>query len=143
MSSTHWSDNLPKDACQEAVTWAKTQGSFKEAWENCQRGNWMLWLTSKIIGNTRDTPLGVNLWLVRADIAQLVLPIYEKQFPTDDRVRDCIQAIRDYASGKIDKAKLKEYKTAAANAATQINCANIIRSKLGVDPQTHLGLVAL
>ena len=39
-----------------------------------------------------------------ADCAEMVLPIYEKRYPDDDRPRKAIQAARDYADGKIDDA---------------------------------------
>lgn len=36
-----------------------------------------------------------RLWM--ADVAEHVLPIYERWAPGDDRVRKCIDAVRDYA----------------------------------------------
>lgn len=33
------------DACSESLEWAATQkGSFQDIWDNCQRGDWLLWL---------------------------------------------------------------------------------------------------
>jgi len=39
----HFSDDLPADACDPAVAWAKTQPSLETAWAVCRRGDWMLW----------------------------------------------------------------------------------------------------
>lgn len=33
--------------CPDAVEFRNQYGSFKEAWENCPRGDWMLWIASK------------------------------------------------------------------------------------------------
>ena len=43
----HWSDNLPSNACGSAIIWARTQPTLDDAWRNCQRGDWMLWLLAR------------------------------------------------------------------------------------------------
>ena len=50
--------------------------------------------------------------LFSADCAEMVLHIYEKQYPNDDIPRKAIQAARDYANGLISAEEL-----AAASAA--------------------------
>ena len=55
--------------------------------------------------------------LFSADVAALVLPIYEKKYPGDFRIRDCIQGIRDFHAGKISEEKLKELAVDAGAAA--------------------------
>ena len=66
---------------------------------------------------------GVEAWneksarLFAADCAERVLPIYEKEYPDDDRPRKAIQAARDYANGKITKDKLAAAWDAARAAA--------------------------
>ena len=47
------------------------------------------------------------------EVAESVLPIFEKKHPDDDRPRRVLQAIRDYKAGKINK---KDLKNAAAFA---------------------------
>jgi hypothetical protein len=54
--------------------------------------------------------------LFAADCAELVLPIYEKQYPDDNRPRLAIQAARDYANGLISAEEL-DAAGAAAGAA--------------------------
>ena len=34
---------IEMDACQEAIDWVENR-TIKEAWTDCQRGDWMLWL---------------------------------------------------------------------------------------------------
>ena len=51
--------------------------------------------------------------------AKQVLPIYEKHYPKDSRVRDCIKATEDFLKGNIseDELRLKRYAAAADAAA--------------------------
>jgi len=58
--------------------------------------------------------------LISADIVESVLHIFEKQYPNDMRVRNCIQGVRDYCNGKITKAKLNILKFDAADAADAV-----------------------
>jgi hypothetical protein len=41
----HWTTRLIKaNACEEAVEWAKKYSTAQEAWQACDRGDWMIWL---------------------------------------------------------------------------------------------------
>ena len=51
--------------------------------------------------------------LFLADVAESVLPVFEAEYPADDRPRKAIKAIRDYHVGKITEEEL----AAAARAA--------------------------
>ena len=55
--------------------------------------------------------------LFAADSAEMVLPIFEKGYPNDDRPRKAIQAARDYASGLIDEKARDAARDAAWAAA--------------------------
>jgi hypothetical protein len=45
----HWSSRLIKlKVCDEAAEWSSSQPSFKAAWAECERGDWMLWLLFKL-----------------------------------------------------------------------------------------------
>ena len=65
---------------------------------------------------------GVEAWdeksarLFAADCAERTLPVYEKDYPDDDRPRKAIQAARDYANGKITKDELATARAAARAA---------------------------
>ena len=55
--------------------------------------------------------------LFAADCADMVLHIYEKQYPNNDRPRKAIQAARDYANGLINAEELDAAGDAAVLAA--------------------------
>ena len=43
-----WTTKLTAlDACTDAVAWARTQPDPQTAWDNCQRGDWMLWCAAR------------------------------------------------------------------------------------------------
>lgn len=46
----HWTDALPRDACEGGLAWAKTQPDAETAWRTCGRGDWMLWLIGRWAG---------------------------------------------------------------------------------------------
>jgi hypothetical protein len=58
-----------------------------------------------------------SLRLFAADCAERVLPIFEKEFPNDDRPRRAIKAARDFARGKISDAARAAARAAAGAAA--------------------------
>ena len=68
--------------------------------------------------------------LMAADFAEMVLPIFEKEYPGDDRPRKAIQAARDYANGKITEQDRAAARDAARDAAWDEQ-AKIIRKYLG------------
>ena len=53
-----------------------------------------------------------------ADCAEHVLSIYERQYPDDTRVRDCITALRRYMAGNADGSELRAAADAAYAAAS-------------------------
>ena len=61
--------------------------------------------------------------LFAADCADMVLPIYEKQHPNDDRPRKAIQAARDYANGLISVEELGDARDAALATAWDARAA--------------------
>lgn len=89
-------------ACNEAIVWVKTQTSAKNAWMNCNRGDWMLWL-AKIL-DVDDKKLTLAKALCAKQVEHLM---------KDQRSKDALQSCFDYASGKISRSQL----TAVANAA--------------------------
>lgn len=72
-----------------------------------------IWALRTVEGKDKE------LRLFAADCAEMVLPIYEKQFPNDDRPRKAIQAARDYANGLItDAASAAAWAAARTTART-------------------------
>src|SRR5271168_1861443 len=81
-------------ACKEAVAWAEGR-EWPAAWQECERGDWMLWLCG-----TKSWPERKAIVRVACDCAELALPIYEKNYPNDSRVRDCIETTRKWTCGE-------------------------------------------
>jgi hypothetical protein len=103
-------------ACDEAVDWVKEHGgTTAELFRDCERGDWMNWYIVKCqdkLGVSKRQFVGAL-----ADIAALSLKYYEKQYPDDKRVRECIQMCRKYAKGKATDGELAAYADAAYAAA--------------------------
>ena len=70
-----------------------------------------LWAFRAVEGKDKE------IRLFAADCADMVLHIYEKQYPNDDRPRKAIQAVRDYANGLISAEELAAARAAAWDAA--------------------------
>ncbi len=70
-------------------------------------------------------PIPSWVWLMGAEFAERVLPIFEKQHPNDKRPKAAIQGIRDWVVGKITREELLRFAAAAydayANAAYAAN----------------------
>lgn len=58
-----------------------------------------------------------DLRLLAADFAEHILPIFEAKHPDDDRVRNLIAGVRQFAHGKITRKQLNELRAAAGAAA--------------------------
>ena len=93
------------NACKEARNWADGK-SLEEAWNTCERGDWMLWLCGKMIGKT-GWPSRQELVLAACACAELSLPYIPDG---EDRPRKCIEVTRAWAHGK---ASLEQVKNAA------------------------------
>ena len=102
-------------ACKEAVGWVADR-DLPTAWAECERGDWMLWLVGRMQGK-KGWPNRQTIVLVACDCAELVLPIYEKRHPNDDRVRKCIAVTRQWASGEASIDDVRAARNAAADAA--------------------------
>ena len=103
-------------ACGEAVVWAKDYKTLRSAWKACERGDWMLWLCGKMEGK-KGWSTRQQIVLVACDCAELVLPIYEKKYPDDKRVRNCIEVTRKWANGKATIEEVRQARRAAYAAA--------------------------
>ena len=91
--------------CNEAVRYYAQHDTFRSAWQNCPRGDWMLWIARRIKVDER------LLYRAAGMCAATVLHLMK-----DQRSRDAVQAAIDYADGKIAKKKLEKYRKDAACA---------------------------
>ena len=87
--------------CSEAIRYMASEKTIKSAWDNCQRGDWMLWVAKRLLVDDK------KLTLAKAYCAKQV-----EHLMKDQRSKDAIQACFDYVNGKITKEEL-----AAADAA--------------------------
>jgi len=83
------------NACYDTRVYVNTQKTVTAAWQNCERGDWMLWLAKK---------LGVDdkkLTMAKAMCAKQV-----EHLMKDQRSKDALQACFDYVNGKITREQL-------------------------------------
>ena len=119
-AKTHWSDILVKaGACSEGLEYARKFSSFQECWDACENPEWLFWWIGKCIGNSRNSRKA----LVRCscEMAQFVLPIFEKEYPKDRRPRKAIKTALAWTEGK---ASLEEVRKAARAANAACDAAN-------------------
>ena len=89
-------------ACSEAIKWVKTRKSDEDAWINCERGDWMLWLAKRLDVDDR------KLTLAKATCANQV-----RHLMKDQKSLDAIDACFKYAKGEITREKLNVYASSA------------------------------
>ena len=101
-------------ACSVAVDWAKQYDSLQEAWDVCERGDWMLWLK----GAQPDCPRQ-ELVLAACECARLALP-----YVPDGETRPlaAIETAEDWARG--GKSTLEQVRNAANAAYAATAAAN-------------------
>ena len=94
--------------CVEAVEFRRQFKTFEEAWNHCERGDWMLWIASRVGVDKR------KLTLAKGKCAELVIRLMK-----DERSVNAVKAAIDYGNGKIDEDELKKaaYASAFADAA--------------------------
>ncbi len=109
LTPTEWCEK--HDACGEAREWVKGQKTLAEAWENCERADWLIWAAEREKAITK--PQAVKLACM---FARDVLPLYEARYPQDTRPRQAIEAAEAWIANPTDEAA-GEAAWAAARAA--------------------------
>ena len=94
-------------ACREAILYVKEQENYVKAWQNCPRGDWMLWIAAKLKVDKR------LLTLAKGKCAETVLHLMR-----DQRSKDAVRAAIDYGHGIISDEQLRITAAAAAAAYT-------------------------
>lgn len=74
------------DPCEEALDFAGQFGSVAKAWDNCTRGDWMLWLL-RLVGTDNMTPRLLEF----GDLLLLRLPVSLGSWDHRERSRDAIE----------------------------------------------------
>ena len=97
------------DACHKAVAFVAEQPTPQEAWDNCERGDWMLWYIGKLAGSP-STESRKKLVLCACECARLAL----KHVPVgEEHPRIALETAEAWARGN---ASLKEVQAAAKAA---------------------------
>ena len=126
--SKHWSTALEVlDACEDGVAWARTQPTLAEAWETCERADWMLWL----LGHNPTVADHQRLVLIACECARTVLHLV---VPGENRPHLAIEAAEAWAAraavyaanatSAANAANAAVYAANAANATSAANAAN-------------------
>ena len=94
--------------CEEAIGWVEENNytTLEEAWQNCHRGDWMLWFAAKQGANLR------KLVLAKARCAKLV-----KHLMKDKRSRSAIEVAERFGLGQATHKELDAADVAATDAA--------------------------
>ena len=92
-------------ACEAARAWAKGK-SLAEVWEQCERGDWLLWLCARMLGK-EGWPTHPQIILAACDCAETALKYVKLG---EERPRIAIETARRFAAGS---ATINEVRTAA------------------------------
>ena len=93
------------EACEESIEWAGEK-TIEEAWETCERGDWMLWFYKKMYPDNLS-----ELTIAKGHCANTV-----RHLMKDQRSIDAVDAAISFGEGKIKKEELKKH-AAYADAA--------------------------
>ena len=89
-------------ACIEAVYYVQSCRNYRQAWNKCERGDWMLWIAKKI--GIDDKILTHAKYLCANQVRHLM---------KDKRSIAALNACKDYVEGKITREQLDTYADAA------------------------------
>lgn len=99
--------NLEKfDPCIKALEYYNTKSTFLEAWNDCDRGDWMLWIASKLKVDHR------KLTLAKSRCAKLIFHLM-----TDQRSKISVEVAEKYGMGEATKEQLDKAAHDAYTAA--------------------------
>jgi len=94
--------------------------SIREAWDACERPDWLLWFAGRRLTGEGDSRTFVRIAI---DVARLVLPLFERYVPKDMRVRDCIEVTQRWLDGKARAVAARAAADAAYAAADAADAA--------------------
>jgi hypothetical protein len=98
-------DITPFKPCRGGLNYYSGKASFEEAWRNCERGDWMLWIAAK---------LNIDSRLLTKATAMCANTV--RHLMKDSRSADAVDAALRYANGEIGEDELEKYKIAALAA---------------------------
>jgi hypothetical protein len=103
------------NACEKAIDWCKKRNikTVEEAWEKCERGDWMLWLYKNLYRDNLK-----ELTLAKGHCANTV-----RHLMRDERSIGAVDAAIAFGEGRISKEDLNIAATHAAHAAYAADAA--------------------
>ena len=123
-------------ACLEAIVWARNYDTEQEAWDACERGDWMLWYLAQQAGPP-ESESRKELVLIACQCARLAL----KYLPEGEkRPLDAIETAENWACG-VDGVSLQDVRNAAASAADAAVRTNTLKQCADIVRETHPTLV--
>lgn len=106
---TWWRSLEALGACEDAVTWCKTQPSLTAAWASCERSDWMIWLIGRCSPSAPWSHERKSIVRLACAIARTAL-----QHARGDAARLCIETVEAWCD---EKATAEAVRTARAYAA--------------------------
>jgi hypothetical protein len=98
-------------ACDDGIEYLDTQNNYQAAWDNCKRGDWMLWVLRKKIDLADESQLRA-LTLAKARCAKLVIHLMK-----DERSKKAVEIAEAFGNGEATREELDAAAYAAAAAA--------------------------
>ena len=110
------------NACADGLAWIRPFSTLGEAWEKCQRADWMLWLANKcdIAISNQDLRL-FACWCVRHTPLANGLTTWD--LLTDPRSRNAVEVAERYVVGRVTDDEMSAAASAAADAARAAGAA--------------------
>lgn len=108
-------------ACGDSIKDALNYKTSQEVWENCQRGDWMLWLISKIVCPSKNEEESRKIVAIQLSLEGIVAKhekvlnmleftklankFIDKEITFEEHITACCfyRALRDYMSVSADK----------------------------------------
>ena len=113
---------IKHEPCIDGAKWAKQYTTFADVYDNCQRGDWLMWMLNKA---NKIKPEQARLLAI--EFAERVLPIWEAKHPNDDRPRKAIDAAKN-SSNHIISAAYSAYSAYTADVAARAATAAAARA---------------
>ena len=119
--------------CEEAVAWAADFTSNTNAWQECERGDWMLWLLGHVSGRPYSSK---RRQLVRCACECAALSF---KYSKDTRVTKCLEILKLWFDGNVTQQELamaaagadEAYRAAAEASWTAGAAAEAARAAAG------------
>ena len=99
-------------ACGEAVEYCRKHDTLHQAWENCERADWMIWFLRR--KSLLDKPTAVKFAIL---CANRVIGMFERKYPDDKRPRLAIEVAQRYLDDPTEENRLGARAADAAYAA--------------------------